>query len=172
MPMPYVVPQTTADRNKGFTVFNSGSTDHRGLVVRTTCDLENELARLLFAHFRRLNSRITWERASKELFSETGLLSSLAKMTKIALYLALITDEEARDLRLLGRLRNMYAHGQHRDQFNRDAETAKIVMDLTLRKNSATTFAGFEVEWIYLGCTAHLRALLEQRASVEAASAA
>ena len=170
--MAYVVPQATADHNKGFTVFDSGSTDHRGLVIRTTCDLENELAKLLFAFFKRRNPHATWERASKELFSETGLLSSLSKMTKIASYLALITDDEAHDLRLLGRLRNMYAHGRNRDQLNRDIETANIVLNLKLCKNSAATFSGFEVEWVYLGCTAHLRGLLEQRARTEAASAA
>ena len=169
--MQYAVPKATADRSKGFMVFDSGSTDHRGLVVRTTCDLESELARLLFAHFKTRNGHVTWERAKKELFSETGLLSSLSKMTKIASYLALITVDEAHDLRLLGRLRNMYAHGKHRDQLDRDQDAARLVKDMNLCKNSAATLAGFEVEWIYLACTAHLLNLLNQRASAEAESA-
>jgi DNA-binding MltR family transcriptional regulator len=170
--MPYEVPIATVERYKGFVVYDSGSTDHRGLVIRTTCDLENALAKLLFSHFTKMSPRVTWERAQKELFSESGLLSSLSKMTKIATYLGLVTADEAHDLRLLARLRNMYAHGRQRDQLDRDQEASRVIMDLVLHKNSAATFAGSEIEWIYLGCTAHLLSLLEQYASAESRGAA
>ena len=170
--MTYQVPKSVVDQNKGIYIYDSGSTDHRGLVVRTTCDLENDLAQVLFAHFRRCNGNVTWERAAKELFSESGLLCSLGKMTKIAVYLGLVSEQEAHDLRQLGRLRNMYAHGRGRDQFNRDSKAASIVKQLFLCKNSAAVFDGLEVESIYLGCTTQLRTILTQRAQEKFSGAA
>lgn len=163
--MSYAVPIDIAEANHGAFIYGRGGQfDHRGMVLRSVCDLEFECAQMLFAYFSRRNPGITWEIAEGELFGENSLLGSLTKMVRICTYLALLDDDEAHDLRLLARLRNMYAHGRDRTQFYEDPKSRAILRSLQLYKNSLATLQAHDDQDIFRACSEYLRHLLQQKA--------
>ena len=162
--MEYRVTQETADRNKGVTICDRPNQfDHRGMVLRATCEIENEFADLLLTFFKMQNPTFAEVRARKDLFSENGLLNSLNRMTKLGSYLGLVSADEAHDFRSIARLRNQFAHGPRRDQFYRDSDAAAAVRALKLVCNSEEVFAGFDEQGIFLACQEHLVAMLRDR---------
>lgn len=155
--MSHSVPEAIAAANKGALVFSDPTQfDHRGMVIRVVCNLERVFAELLFAFFQSLNPKSSWGRAQKELFSETAILSSLTRMTRLAYYLGLVNEDEVHDLRIFARLRNMYAHGRERKQFYQDPIAADLLRHLRLYKNSQEVFADFDDQGIFLSCSAYL----------------
>lgn len=166
----YAVPVAIAEANIGFHLMHDrgGQFDHRGLVLRAVCDLEAECALLLFAFFKTRQASLEWDAAEADLFGETGMLGSLSRMVKLCAYLALLTNEEANDLKLFARLRNMYAHGRDRGQFYTDPKSAGMVRALLAFKNSPAVFAAHDEQGIFMACAEYLRQRLrERRASLD-----
>lgn len=163
----YRIRKELAERHTGVHIHDRmGQFDHRGMVLRATCELENELGALLLAFFKSQNSTLAEARVRKDLFSENGFLSSLGRMTKLAGYLGLISDDEAHDFRCITALRNQYAHVPRRDQFYRDPEAAEQVRELKLFRNSEDIFEGFDEQGIFLACKEHLVAILQARSTL------
>ena len=160
--MTYEVPPEAVGRHKSVTIWGSGDQfDHRGMVLRGVCELEYQCGQVLFAYFSTKNKALTWEATEEDLFGEIGLLSALARRVKIAVYLGLLSNEEASDLRLLGKLRNMYAHGRTRSQFNEDAKAAAVVRSLALVKNSPQQTVGYDEQGLFLLCCEVLESRLK-----------
>ena len=132
------------------------------MVLRGVCELEYQCGQLLFAYFSTKNKTLTWEATEEDLFGENGLLSSLARRVKIASYLGLISSEEASDLKVLSKLRNMYAHGRARSQFNEDAKAAAVIRSLALVKNSPQQTAGYDEQGLFLLCCDVLESRLKR----------
>ena len=136
--------------------------NHRAMVVQTMCELEFEMAQLLFAFFSKQGTNATWEQAENELFGDAGLLGSLSRMVKLSRYLALTDNDEAHDLMVLARLRNMYAHGRDRKQFYEDPKTSSQVEKLILYRNSPA-LSRHDHQGIYSSCFNFLRARLQEK---------
>lgn len=165
------VPAETANLYRGVCIVDMpGQFDHRGMILRVACDLENEFKSCLLAFLRTQNKNLASGRASKELFSENGLVGSLSKMTRLGYHLGLISADVQHDLRVVVDLRNDYAHGGARDQFYRDPEAAGRVRSLRLYINSPQVFDGFDEQGVFLACCHHLKDLL--RAKTESLGAA
>ena len=137
--------------------------NHRGMVLQEVCNLEHECALLLFSHFSKSNPKITWERASSELFWEFGMFGSLSRMVRISEYLGLLSDDEIHDLRLLAKLRNMYAHGRERGQFMDDSKATSVLRALKLVENSRTLLSGVTDEGVFDAAAGFLKARIESR---------
>ncbi|MCB1887833.1 MAG: hypothetical protein KDH20_09525 [Rhodocyclaceae bacterium] len=162
--MPYTVSLEIAEANRRFFIMQSmGQFDHRAMVLRSVCELEFQCAQLLFALFKTKNPAKTWEEADSELFGENGLLSSLTRMVKIAVYLGLLEPDEVADLRIFARLRNMYAHGREREQFHEDPKAAALIRSLRLFKLSPT-LQSHDDQGIFLSCYSFLNDRLRLRA--------
>ena len=172
--MPYEIPSRFAGRFRQVTIFGPNDQfDHRGMVLRGVCELEYQCARLLYAFFRTRVPKLSWEATEDDLFSENGLLTSLSRRVKVATYLGLLSDDEARDLRILSTLRNMYAHGRERSQFNEDPKASAAIRSMGLFKNSQTLFAGYDEQGIFLLCCHALGERIdERRKQIEAAKSA
>jgi hypothetical protein len=163
--MAYEIPPSIAEAHRSVCIVDrSGQFDHRGMVLRAVCDLETVISELLIAFFRSRNPSVSALRAQKELFSENAMLSSLTRMVRLGRYLALIDDDEAHDLRLIARLRNMYAHGPKRDQFYRDPESAYFVRQLRLYTTSSSVLVGFDEQAVFLASYNYLKQRLCERA--------
>ena len=162
--MSYSVPADIAEANRRFHIMQSMSQfNHRAMVLRSVCELEFQCAKLLFTFFKTKNSANTWEDAEDELFGENGLLGSLTRMVKIAIYLGLLEPDEAADLRLFARLRNMYAHGREREQFYEDPKAAALIRTFRLYGQSPS-LQGHDEQGIFLSCYSFLNVRLRRRA--------
>jgi DNA-binding MltR family transcriptional regulator len=162
--MHYTVPIEIVKANHGFTIWHpTDQFDHRAMVLRSVCELEFQCAQLLFAYFRTTGMTRSWEEAEDELFGENGMLGSLTRMVRLASYLNLLEQDEASDLRLLARLRNMYAHGRERQQFNEDPKASAVVKSLRLYKQSPT-LQNHNEQVVFLSCYEFLVKRLKARA--------
>jgi DNA-binding MltR family transcriptional regulator len=142
--MPYsITPDVVAQFGRVLIMMN-GQFDHRGMVIRAVCQLEDELALLLFVHFRSQKSSLRWAHAKRRLFSENGILSTLTKMLTLASYLDLVADEEVHDLRALIDMRNKYAHRSARGQLGDDQYTTAKLESLILIQRSQAELAGID----------------------------
>jgi DNA-binding MltR family transcriptional regulator len=145
--------------------------DHRGMVLRAACELEAELASLLLVFMRSVNSKLAEASARKELFSETGLLSSLTKSVRLARHLGLLTEDQVHDLRVVADLRNGYAHGRQRDQFYRDPASSAQLRTLRLYLSSRQLFVEHSDQAIFLACIEQLKLMLQAQAQAFAVPA-
>ena len=162
--MPYSIPADMAEANRQFNIWQPTSQfEHRAMVLRCVCEFEYQCAQLLFAFFGTTGMERTWEEAESELFGENGMLGSLTRMVRLATYLNLLQPDEVADLRLLARLRNMYAHGREREQFYEDPKAAALIKTLRLYKNSPT-IQSHDEQGIFLSCYSFLNVRLRQRA--------
>lgn len=168
--MTYTIPQAIAQANRAFFLVQGGGGlspqfDHRGMVLRSVCDLEAEFAQLLIAFFQRRNPSVSQIRAQKELFSENAMLSSLSRMVRLGGYLGLIDEDESHDLRIFAKLRNMYAHGRERGQFHLDGAAAALLKQLRLYATSVSVLQGFDDQAIFLSSYEFLKKQLHERAA-------
>ena len=162
--MPYSIPAEIAEANRGFAIWQpTDQFDHRAMVLRSVCEPEYQCAQLLFAYFKTTGMTHSWDEAEDELFGENGMLGSLTRMVRLGSYLNLLEQDEMADLRLLARLRNMYAHGRERQQFNEDPKASALVRNLRLYKKSPTLLS-HDDQGIFLSCYNFLVSRLRQRA--------
>jgi DNA-binding MltR family transcriptional regulator len=140
--------------------------DHRGLVLTGVADLEEIMANLLLAYFRKADPSLTSSIEDVDIFRENRALGSLSKMLHIAPLLGLVTNEELYDLGRLVRLRNMYAHGKNRKQFHYDAETLNVLRSLKLYAASANALAKEQDQFVFIEMKEFLANRLTSRAKM------
>lgn len=161
--MTYAVPESVAQANRGVMIMDvAGQFDHRGMVLREICELENVCAGLFIAFFQTRKSGLSETRVRKELFSENAMLSSLNRLVRLGLYLGLIEDDEAHDLRTLANLRNMYAHGRSRDQFYRDQEASAVLRSLKLM-SASPALKELDDQGAFLSICQYLKQRMQER---------
>ena len=97
-------------------ILTDGQMNHRAAVIQTVCDLESQLSELLSAVFISRNPSVSHELATKELYTDERVLSSLRKMADVAFFLGVISKEQRFDLKALATLRDRYAHHRHAKQ--------------------------------------------------------
>ena len=86
-------------------ILTDGQLNHRAAAIQTVCDLESQLSELLSAVFISRNPSVSHEQATKELYTDERVLSSLRKMADVAFFLGVIDQEQRFDLkpeRLIG----------------------------------------------------------------------
>jgi hypothetical protein len=111
-------------------IFGDGSLDHRGLAIRTACDLEAELVSLLSKFLMKTNGFAAAQAVNE--FEDWGL----KRLADLAFYLSFISDEDRHDIRKLGRLRDRYAHDKERKQLTEDAEMFALIEATYLYKST------------------------------------
>ncbi len=161
--MEYSVSTEVAERNRRFYIMTSSTHfNPRAMVLHWVCELEFTCAQVLFRFFLSQGAQKTWEDAERELFADNGLLSSLSRMTKIAGFLNVLSHEEISDLRTLAKLRNMYAHGREKDEFNSDTKAAALVRSLVLFRQSPA-LERHDPQGIFMSCCEVLKRRLDER---------
>ena len=97
-------------------ILTNGQTNHRAAAIQMACDLESQLSELLSAVFISRNPNVSHELATKDLYTDERVLSSLRKMVDVAFYLGLVDEEQRHDLKAVAKLRDRYAHHRHAKQ--------------------------------------------------------
>lgn len=124
-------------QKRGFLVFGlQDQIDHRGTIIRGACEIETSLTDLLNRYFHSVNPSFSRNKALSELYAENRTLGSSKKMTDIAYYLGLVSDQLRHDLGKVSRLRNRYAHDRDRKQLDQDKEMYAILQDTYLYKGT------------------------------------
>jgi hypothetical protein len=142
---------------RGNQVFLSdGQMNHRAAAIQTVCDLESQLSELLSAVFISRNPEVSHELATKELYTDERVLSSLRKMADVAFFLGVINQEQRFDLKALAMLRDRYAHHRHAKQLYDEPDYYALVTKTNLYKNNKPQLDGLNEQAVLMCIKAQL----------------
>ncbi|MDI4639166.1 MULTISPECIES: MltR family transcriptional regulator [Halomonadaceae] len=80
----------------------------RGCALILAANLDNRLRELLIAHFVSMPCK-----QQKALFEGTGPLSTFSSRISVSYACGLLAEDEAHDLQLIRKIRNLFAHEEH-----------------------------------------------------------
>ena len=99
------------------------------------------------------------------------MLGSLSRMANLGYSLGLLENDEVIDLKILARVRNMYAHGRDRDQLYRDAKTLAVLQSLKLVYSSQQLIKSHDEQGIFRSCINFIKNRLASKAAAIAGAA-
>jgi hypothetical protein len=130
--------------------------NHRAMAIQTVCDLESQLSELLSAVFISRNPSVSHDLATRELYTDERVLSSLRKMADVAFFLGVIDQEQRFDLKTLATLRDRYAHHRHAKQLYDEPEYFALVTKTNLYRNNQQQLLGLNEQAVLMCIKAQL----------------
>lgn len=130
--------------------------NHRAAAIQTVCDLESQLSELLSAVFISRKPRVSHEHATKELYTDERVLSSLRKMADVAFFLDVVDQEQRSDLKALATLRDHYAHHRHAKQLYDEPDYFTLITKTNLYKNNQLQLVGLNEQAVLMCIKAQL----------------
>jgi DNA-binding MltR family transcriptional regulator len=131
-------------------ILTDGQLNHRATAIQTVCDLESHLSELLSAVFISRNPNVSHELATKELYADERVLSSLRKMADVAFFLGVIDQEQRFDLKALATLRDRYAHHRHAKQLYDEPDYYALITKTNLYKNNKLLLDGLNEQAVLM----------------------
>ena len=147
-------------------VLTDGQMNHRAAAIQTVCDLESQLSELLSAVFISRNPRVSHELATKELYTDERVLSSLRKMADVAFFLGVVDQEQRSDLKALATLRDRYAHHRNAKQLYDEPDYFALIAKTNLYKNNQLQLVGLNEQAVLMCIKAQL--MFDLRKSLKA----
>ena len=137
-------------------ILTDGQMNHRATAIQTVCDLESQLNELLSAVFVSRNPNVSHELATKQLYADERVLSSLRKMVDVAFFLGIIDEKQRFDLKTLSMLRDRYAHHRSAKQLYDEPALYSLVTKTNLYKNSKPQLDGLNEQAVLMCIKAQL----------------
>jgi len=137
-------------------ILTDGQMNHRAAAIQTVCDLESQLSELLSAVFISRNPSVSHELATKELYTDDRVLSSLRKMADVAFFLGVVDQEQRADLKTLATLRDSYAHHRHAKQLYDEPDHFALITKTNLYKNNQSQLVGLNEQAVLMCIKAQL----------------
>jgi hypothetical protein len=147
-------------------ILTDGQMNHRAAAIQTVCDLESQLSELLSAVFISRNPSVSHELATKELYTDERVLSSLRKMADVAFFLGVVDQEQRSDLKTLATLRDRYAHHRHAKQLYDEPDYFALITKTNLYKNNQPQLVGLNEQAVLMCIKAQL--MFDLRESLKA----
>ena len=153
-------------------ILTDGQLNHRAIAIQTVCDLESQLGELLSAVFISLNPNVSHELATKELYTDERVLSSLRKMADVAFFLGVVGQEQRFDLKALATLRDRYAHHRHAKQLYDEPDYYALITKTNLYKNNKLLLDGLYEQAVLMCIKTQLMHDLSERLKTIGANSA
>ena len=137
-------------------ILTDGQMNHRAAAIQIVCDLESQLSELLSAVFISRNPSVSHELATKELYTDERVLSSLRKMADVAFFLGVVDQEQRFDLKALAALRDRYAHHRHAKKLYDEPDYYALITKTNLYKNNNPQLDGLNEQAVLMCIKAQL----------------
>jgi hypothetical protein len=151
-------------------ILTDGQLNHRAAAIQTVCDLESQLSELLSAVFISRNPSVSHELATKELYTDERVLSSLRKMADVAFFLGVVDQEQRFDLKALAALRDRYAHHRHAKQLYDEPDYYALITKTNLYKHNKPQLDGLNEQAVLMCIKAQLMFDLREKLKAIGAS--
>ena len=144
-------------------ILTDGQLNHRAVAIQAVCDLESQLSELVSAVFVSRNPNVSHEMATKELYTDRGVLSAVGQMADVAFFLGLIDAEQRYDLKQLAQLRNRYAHRRSAKQLYEEPELYALVTKTHLYRQNKSQLDGLNEQAVLMCIKGQLMFDLQER---------